>query len=139
MLAGRHVASIFEKLGFDPQGGQQLFVAVCEALMRLSSNLNDSCVNMDNDVSISFDGREDSDVSPRGAIIDRPPILSSPEKIIHKGHNNAPTSHPVTAPNAALASAFGKISLSNISSEKGTTESMKSQLSHDGNLSKSEF
>ena len=33
-FTGKHVAAVFERLGFDPEGGIKVFNALCEALRR---------------------------------------------------------------------------------------------------------
>jgi hypothetical protein len=33
-MTGKHVAAVFERLGFDPEGGIKVFNALCEALRR---------------------------------------------------------------------------------------------------------
>ncbi len=40
-ITGRHVAAIFEKLGFDPAAGQKAFNILCEALSRIKTENKD--------------------------------------------------------------------------------------------------
>ncbi len=40
-ITSRHVTAMFEKLGFDPSGGQRIFAALCEAVSRRRQDIID--------------------------------------------------------------------------------------------------
>ena len=41
-ITGKHVAAVFERLGFEPLAGIKLFGALCEALARRKKHLTES-------------------------------------------------------------------------------------------------
>lgn len=41
-ITGKHVAAVFERLGFEPLAGIKLFGALCEALARRKKHLKES-------------------------------------------------------------------------------------------------
>lgn len=48
-ITGKHVAAIFEKLGFDSSCGQKVFGVLCEALTR-AGDVGDALIEGDEDM-----------------------------------------------------------------------------------------
>lgn len=98
-ITGRHVAAVFEKLGYDSSAGQKVFTLLVEALNRIKydSNERDRAYTVDdeNDPMVVRYSQANNTVPSAGSGLYR-----IPEGREKHSSSNAP------APNAALAAAF---------------------------------
>ncbi len=95
-ITGRHVGAIFEKLGLDPTGGMQIMAALCEAVAKWKKQHNQDSSDSEgrnSNVSATIPEEDESSDEPTGL--------------------DTRTSFSQNQPNAALAAAFGKISVTN--------------------------
>lgn len=95
-ITGRHVAAVFEKLGYDPAAGQKVFTLLCEALNRIKYDSNER------DRSMTVDDENDPMIVRYSQANNNngTGLYRIPEGRDKHSASNAP------APNAALAAAF---------------------------------
>jgi hypothetical protein len=105
-LLGRHVGAIFEKLGLDPQGGQQIFQILVEAVCKANGSFLEGQPSEDG--SNFQSAMYDDDMT--GTATETSSQKSPTRPIASSSTSSSPTAAPT--PNAALVSALGGLSLS---------------------------
>lgn len=117
-ITARHVSALFEKMGYDPQCGQKVFAILCEAIERIKQKERAEFEANGGKSYYNMRGADDrlsniSESSSKESLVGMDEVEVARGSINSKRNSAAslPVPPPLSTPNAALAAAFGDISM----------------------------
>ena len=112
-ITNRHVAAVFERLGFDPVRGQRAFQLLCDAVARTKGSKGGD------GESGGMDDRQDSFADWGGGVADRDSVAAAAAAAANSNMAKDVAAAAAAAPNAALAAAFGDLDVGGSAGGRG--------------------